>query len=147
MKAKAAEWLKRYGPMEIAATLCSLAGGLGTGLLTSNGGIIAYAATWTENAGFYGVALVREVRRNLGDAPASIAAIAAALPSAIRALVAEFGPAEVLDSFVLRPAFLYLMPKLTGHLAAGLLLGKILADLAFFGLAILAYEWIKSRGG
>jgi hypothetical protein len=131
--------------LEIAATACSLAGGVGTAAITSNGAVIAYAATWAENVGFYGCALVREARRNLGTAPLSFASVKPALLPSARSLVAEFGPAEVFDSFVLRPACMYLLPKLTGHLAVGLLLGKVLADGAFFGIAIIAFEWNRYR--
>lgn len=127
MRAKVVEWLKRYVPLEIAATACSLAGGLGAAALTDNGGVIAYVATWAENVGFYGCALIRRVWQRTRFRPISLsipAMCGALLPSA-KVLVTEFGPAEVLDSFVLRPACLYLLPKLTGHLALGLVLGKI----------------------
>lgn len=135
----------RYLPLEIAATVCALLGGLGASTLVGNGAVIAYVATWAENVGFYGVALVRDMRAHRGGAAGWTAQWGALLASA-RRLVSEFGPAELLDSFILRPALLYALPKLTGHLAAGLLLGKIIADIAFFGLAVIAYEWRKARG-
>ncbi len=140
MWARLLEWLRRYLPLEIAATVCSLAGGLGAAVVTTNGGVIAYAATWAENVGFYSYALVREIRRSLGTEPVSLAALKSTLLPSTGALIAEFGAAEVLDSFVVRPACMYLLPKLTGHLAIGLVLGKILADVVFYALAVIAYE-------
>lgn len=145
MKAKLREWLTRYLPLEIAATACSLAGGLGASALGLNAGIVAFAATWAENAGFYGYALAREIRSRLSGAGVSVPAVATALLPAIRALLAEFGPAEVLDSFVMRPAALYVMTKLTPNLTLGLLLGKILADVSFYVVAVAAYEWHRRR--
>jgi hypothetical protein len=145
MKAKLIEWLARYLPLEIAATACSLAGGLAAAAVGMNAAVVAYAATWAENAGFYGYALTREVRRAMSSTPLPAMALGPALLSSSRALVAEFGAAEVLDSFVVRPACMYLLPQITGNLAVGLVLGKIAADIAFYGLAVAAYEWRKSR--
>ncbi|MEZ5851954.1 MAG: hypothetical protein R3D68_15015 [Hyphomicrobiaceae bacterium] len=145
MRTKLREWFWRYVPLEIAATAFALLGGLGASILTDNGAVIAYAATWAENAGFYGVAFVRELRSAGHAKRAAPASRWSVLHAAAHRLAAEFGPAEVLDSFVLRPALLYLLPKLTGNLTLGLLVGKILADVGFFGMAIIAYEWRKAR--
>ncbi len=145
MRAKLIEWLARYLPLEIAATACSLAGGLGAAAIGMNAAIVAYAATWAENAGFYGYALAREMHGRLTGAPLSMTAARPALLSSSRSLLAEFGAAEALDSFVVRPACMYALPQLTGNLALGLVLGKIVADIAFYGLAVAAYERGKSR--
>jgi hypothetical protein len=127
------DWLKRYLPLELAATACALLGGYAAASSTANAAVIAYAATWAENVGFYALAIGREWRRQ------------GALAPAMRIVVMEFGPAEVLDSFVVRPACMYLGPLLTGQLASGLIVGKIAADIAFYGLAGLAYERQKAR--
>jgi hypothetical protein len=145
VKAKLVEWLMRYLPLEIAATACALAGGLGAAALVTNAAVIAYAATWAENAGFYGYALLREMRRNRSGTGLSLVSIGQALVQSTRAILTEFGPAEVLDSFVVRPACMLVLPQATGNLPLGLLLGKILADLAFYGLAAAAFEWSKTR--
>ncbi len=142
---KPLEWLKRYLPLEIAATVCALTGGMAAAYFGANAAVVAYAATWSENIGFYGVALVRELLRRVDGQPLTFTSAAPALVPSTRALLAEFGPAEILDSFVIRPAAMYALPMLVGDLALGLLLGKIIADLVFFGLAIVAYEWRKGR--
>ena len=146
MKAKILEWLARYLPLEMAATAFALAGGIAADALNFNPAVVAFAAAWAENAGFYGYALVREVRRLLGHQPLSFASVRLVLLPSARTLLYEFGPAEALDSLFLRPACMYLAPQLTGALATGLLLGKVVADVAFFAIAIVAYEWRKSRG-
>lgn len=145
MKAKLIEWLTRYLPLEIVATACALAGGLGAAALVANAAVIAYAATWAENAGFYGYALVREVRGNVGSTRASILAVGKALLPSTRTILLEFGPAEILDSLVVRPTCMLIMTQMTGNLPLGLLLGKLLADLAFYGLAVVGFEWSKTR--
>ena len=91
MRAKLIEWLARYLPLEIAATACSLAGGLGAAAIGMNAAIVAYAATWAENAGFYGYALAREMHGRLTGAPLSMTAARPALLSSSRSLLAEFG--------------------------------------------------------
>lgn len=145
MMARMLEWLRRYLPLELMATAFSMAGGLGAAALGANAGVIAYVATAMENVGFYGYALSREVRLRLGASPISPATVGPLLLPASRNLLGEFGPAELIDSFVLRPACLYALPKLTGNLAIGLLLGKLAADAAFYGLAVIAYERRKAR--
>lgn len=145
MRAKLLEWLARYLPLEVAATACALGGGMAVAWLGAGAVAIAYAATWAENTGFYGVALVREIKRRLAGAAASFATVGPAVGPSIRALAVEFGPAELLDSFVLRPACMYALPALIGDLALGLIAGKVIADVAFFGIAIVAYEWRKTR--
>ncbi|MBC8082980.1 MAG: hypothetical protein H7Z21_07190, partial [Hymenobacter sp.] len=63
----------------------------------------------------------------------------------VRALAVEFGPAEVLDSLLIRPALLYYVPHWLGSFAAGILLAKLLADVTFYVPAILSYELSKKR--
>jgi hypothetical protein len=59
-------------------------------------------------------------------------------------LLVEFGPAEIADTFAVRPLAMYLGPLLIGHLAAGILAGKLAADIVFYALAIVGYELFKA---
>jgi hypothetical protein len=127
------DWVKRYLPLELAATACALLGGYAAAAWSGNAAVIAYAATWTENLGFYALAIGREWQRY------------GALRPALQTVMVEFGPAEVLDSFVVRPTCMYVGPLLTGQLASGLILGKVAADVIFYGLAGLTYERQKAR--
>lgn len=139
MRPKLVEWLWRYLPLEIAATFSALAGGLGAAALTSNTLTIAYAGTWSENVGYYGMALWREmsVATPLGQVAPPFGA---RVMASIRRLLWEFGAAELLDSFVARPFCLYWAVTLAGNLALGLLIGKLAADLLFYSIAIVFYE-------
>ena len=55
-------------------------------------------------------------------------------------MVLEFGTAEFLDSFVIRPFTMYIFPLLTHNLVLGLLVGKFVADIIFYIPTIIAYE-------
>ena len=61
----------------------------------------------------------------------------------INALVVEFGVAEVIDLFIVRPALMYYLPLWIGNLAYGTLAAKLLADLIFYIPAIISYELSK----
>lgn len=131
-RAKLSEWLWRYLPLEIVATVTALMGAGLVSLATSNQVALAFAGTWGENVGFYGYAAWRDYRTHQGF-----------LRLAGHMLV-EFGPAEALDSFVVRPACMYLGQQMTGSLGWGIALGKVAADVVFYVLVIISYE-IKKR--
>ncbi len=134
-----------------------MAGGLLAAAITSQAVVIAYAAAWAENVGFYGVAFVREMRG--GEAPDPHAEIARAetdgssgegTPTApwtlarcklsLRRLAWEFGVAELVDSFVTRPVCMLAATTLLGGLEAGIIVGKLAADALFYGIAIVFHE-------
>ena len=138
---KGREWLARYLPLEIIATLTALIGGLLATVFTANAVAIAYAAAWSENIGYYALAFAREMRSLSSTDPAS--------PSrplrAIKNLVLEFGPAELVDSVISRPFCMYAATWATGSVGIGIIVGKFAGDLIFYGLAIVAYEYRKLR--
>jgi hypothetical protein len=140
-RGRVGHWLRRYLPLEIAATATALVGGLAAAALTSNTGAIAFAGTWAENVGYYGFALAREMRTSAAETPELGAGTR--LWQALRRLVWEFGIAEALDSFVVRPGAMYAAIKLTGSTGAGIVIGKLVADVAFYAVAIVFYEWGK----
>ncbi len=140
------EWIRRYGPAELVSTVLTLLPGL---WLLRRGERLsaAVAATWLGNAGYFGmllaadIRLARRQRREQGER-----STVRTFGRNLRALAAEFGVAELLDSLLVRPALLYWVPVWTGHPAGGLLLAKLLADVAFYVPAAFLYEWSKRRG-
>ena len=152
---RAQEWGRRYLPLEVAATLTALAGGLLASLVTSHGVAVAYAGAWAENVGYYGYAFWREMRARTA-ASAVVAAsdgssvdnasVLARLVASVRALAWEFGAAELIDSFVARPFCMYWGMALTGHLGVGIVAGKLAADVLFYAIAIVFYELGKPGG-
>lgn len=150
-------WARRYLPLEVVATIAALAGGLLAAAITSHALIIAYGAAWAENIGFYSVAFVREMRAVETDsASAEIAGpdagssgspAAGAAPwswarceASLRRLAWEFGVAELVDSFVARPFCMLAATALLGGLEVGIIVGKLVADALFYGIAIVFHE-------
>ena len=124
-------WLRRYLPAELVALPSALLFAYAAGSLTGSSAAAAFAGTWGENLGFYGLFLGRELRRR---------GHVRALPAAVRDLVLEFGPAETLDSLLIRPAFMYAGLSLAPNPMLGVLAGKLAADVTFYAPAIASYE-------
>jgi hypothetical protein len=62
---------------------------------------------------------------------------------ALRSIAIEFGPAEIIDSVLIRPVALYAGPFLLGNVVVGWIVGSIVADVGFYVLAIFSYERFK----
>src|SRR5688572_1591710 len=93
-RGKAREWLARYAPAEAGAILGALlaaavVGPFGVAAAT------AYAGAIGDGIGFYGVLFVRDLRRQ----PPRRGRVV----STVRGLAMEFGPAELLDTLLVRP--------------------------------------------
>jgi len=142
---KLREWGGRYLPGEIAGTLSAVTGALLAQHLIGNDAITAFVGTWSENIGFYGYTITREFRnlaRQSGK-PFRLHGSGRTFYQLARNIIVEFGSAELFDSFLLRPFFLYSALKLVGNPSIGLVVGKLTADLAFYGITITAYELKK----
>ena len=62
---------------------------------------------------------------------------------ALRRIVIEFGPAELIDSVAVRPLTFYMGPLMFGNVIAGWIFGKLASDVAFYLCAVLTYERFK----
>jgi hypothetical protein len=126
-------WLRRYLPAEIVGTSAALAGAA----FAARGGTgdAVVAASWAEAVAFYLFVTGRELLRASGPRFRSGAVI-----GAVRDVVAEFGVAELADTVFLRPLLMYAFVAPLGALIPGVIVGKLVADLVFYGLAIPAYE-------
>lgn len=139
---KILEWVRRYLPSEIAGTVCEMGGAAIAYLATGSVAAAAVAATVGASLGYYAAAFTSAVRvthrahRHLR--PAQRAWTASWL--ALRSIAVEFGPAEVIDSLVIRPVAFYAGPLLFGNLVTGWIFAKLVADVGFYVLAIFSYE-------
>lgn len=124
-------WLLRYAPLEAAALATALGAGLAVSQFADGQLAIGYAGAWGENLGYYLTAFARE-RRVRGSSAL-----------ALRDLVMEFGVAEAVDSLVVRPLCMAFGVGQLGSPAAGIVIGKLAADVPFYGFAILGYELRK----
>ena len=138
------EWFDRYKYAEIAATSAALASSQFSRIF--DGLTTAYLITFAEYFAFYGVivfmAYQKMVKTNqLLNKKTSLKEIL----FLSRNLRLEFGYPAILDLFFIRPFCMYWMPILTGNYFIGIILGKIVADSIFYGLAIVNYELIKRK--
>jgi hypothetical protein len=146
-KQKITEWIRRYLPQEILGTATAILGAIIAQIFTKNPIIISYAGTVGENVGFYGIAIVREIRlhRRENTSAWRIAWIT------FWNLVWEYGPAEFADSAVIRPSLMLasqsiMMDGMLGMLL-GVLVGKVLADVLFYTIVVNFYELRKKLFG
>jgi hypothetical protein len=89
--------------------------------------VAGLSASLAEAAGYYAVILCDEVRR-LGTARA--------LPRALPGLMVEFGPAEFVDTMIVRPLLMAAGPLVIADPIAGTLAGKGVADLLFYAVVL-----------
>jgi hypothetical protein len=131
-------WLRRYGPAELLAIAATLIGGWTTLVVTDNILLAAIAGTWAENLAYYGTIIRRDLRsQERLSAPI--------LLRTLRDLTLEFGPAELLDSLLIRPAMLAAAFTLIPAPALAGLLGKLAADVLFYLPTLTSYELLRRR--
>src|SRR5437763_2644302 len=140
-------WLQRYGPAELTGVVTALLGSYVAQALTGNAIAAAFGGSLGETLGFYGVIIGREIRTD------AAAARGATRPYGPRAwlrtaanLVIEFGPAEILDTGLIRPLTMGVGTRLVGRML-GVPLGKLTADVTFYVPVILISEWRRRRMG
>jgi hypothetical protein len=128
VRASLRRWLARYLPPEAAGFAGAV---LAAGLAAQFGGaaVTAFAGAIGEAVAFYAVVVVRDLRQRRAGPLRTL-----------RDLTVEFAPAELLDTFAVRPLAMYLGPLLVGNLTVGVALGKVAADVVFYAVAIVGYE-------
>ncbi|MBO0358850.1 hypothetical protein J0X19_12910 [Hymenobacter sp. BT186] len=146
MKQKIREWLRRYLPAELLSVVATLAGAW-VGLQSTHSPLsAALAGTWAGNVAYFGWLLAQDVQLARRQCRAQHQPYTRrTFGRNVRALVVEFGLAEVLDSFLIRPALLYYLPRWLGNFTGGVLAAKFLADVTFYIPAIVSYELSKKR--
>ena len=129
---------------EILSFITTLFGASVAYQLTGDNVVTALAATWAGNISYFGYILVCDViQTREKNRSYKMPYRAKDFFKNIRALVLEFGVAEIADSFFVRPALMYYFPIWTGNLSLGIFLAKITADITFYIPAIIAYELSK----
>jgi ornithine decarboxylase len=119
------EWLNRYVPAEAAAIVGAvLAAWLVDRLHIA--AATAFAGAIGETLAFYAVIVACDAAKRTR--------------AMLRGLLIEFGVAESVDTFLVRPLAMYVASALIGQTLLGVVLGKLAADVVFYGLAITGYE-------
>ena len=134
-------WVRRYGPAELACLVTMLAASALAARLTTSPPLLAASAIAGATVGFYGVLGVvvgREQRRVVTrDEPRYAARLAT---RTVLLLAAEFGAAELLDTFLWRPVLMMSAVVLLGEPVWGLLAGKTAADVLFYVVSAVGYR-------
>lgn len=136
MKQKLNEWIRRYLPPFLIATISTLLfSNLGR-LLELNDIIIAYMGSLGGIVSYYLYISIREVLQEHRKSSINIISFI----KIIRNLVFEFSPAEILDVLLIGPLCLFIFPKLISNFQVAIILGKLCADLFFYSTTITFYE-------
>lgn len=140
LRTRAVAWLKRYGPAECVGVVTALVGSYGVYALTRNEIAAAYGGAIGETLGFYSVIVAREIRADARAARAGGTSYdwRARLTTAANLMV-EFGPAEIVDSGLIRPAAMGFATHYLGR-QWGVPLGKLAADVTFYVPVIATFE-------
>lgn len=142
---KASDWLRRYGIAECAGITCALVGSFAMRRLTGSTIAAAYGGAWGESLGYSGVIIVRDYLSAVGRAHREGRSAGVRDAGAVATgLVEEFGPAAVLDTLVVRPFTMGVGMRFIGP-RAGLIAGKLAADVFFYLPVIFMYERRKRR--
>ena len=145
LRTKLREWGARYLLAEVAGTVAALTAALAVHARTGSLAGAALTGAVAESIAFYAVVLRRLVP-GLWAAQAGHPPVRRLLRTARGTLAeaSDFVVAEVADTLLLRPGLIYLAAGWTGSgVGAGLLLGKLLADVGFYAVVIPSYELRK----
>ena len=144
------EWLVRYGPAECGGLVVAfVASVVARRFVGSTGGAVAaaYAAAWGETIGYAGVLIVRDFATHTRSARRDNRSLGARDAGLVASgLLAEFGPAGVIDTLITRPFMMALGLRLFGP-ALGVVVGKVAADVLFYVPVIYMFERRKARQG
>jgi hypothetical protein len=146
MKQKAKEWIKRYLPAEILSLIATVVSSWLAFRFTQNSITTALVGTWVGNIFYFGTILVLDIfvaykERKAINKPYNLTTFY----KNVRALFVEFGIAEVIDSFFIRPLLMFYIPKWVGNLSLGVVIAKFAADITFYIPAIISYELSKKQ--
>lgn len=137
-----AAWVRRYGPAEVLALVGALAAFVAVDAATGDRALASFAAAVGDNLGYYGSLLAHEIRRRSAIARGPGRRLRVVRDS-VRALTYEFGPAEVLDATIVRPACTALATAWLG-ITAGVVVAKIAADVAFY-VPVIGIQELRAR--
>lgn len=144
MHNKIKEWLARYAVAEVLSWTVLLLFSLVCLLITDNGVLIAFLGSIIQTIAYYAYILIKDVwlkRRRLIKDGKHYTYVT--FLKDVRNILIEFGPSEVLDTLIVRPAALYIGPLLIGNFTVGLLVGSIVADIIYYIPTIILYEMRK----
>jgi len=144
MNAKAKHWFKRYFPANLFCSLVTLVVAQTTFYFSNDRVLTAFLSSIIGTVFYYGFILTRDIIATvkLGKIQAQKYSYKSFIKN-VRNLVLEFGLAEVLDTFLIAPLFMFWFPVLFNNLTIGIIVGRYLADFIFYIPTIISYELRK----
>jgi hypothetical protein len=140
MKEKIKEWFNRYFFIEVIAMFFAVIGGNLSQLIFDNIVISSYIATWSDNVIYYSLMSYRDLKtRKKKDKKIAISGFF----KVFRNVITEFGPAEYLDSFLIRPFFMATALISINNSSLAFLIGSVAANITFYIPVIISYELRK----
>lgn len=139
IKNKLKEWFKRYALAELTGIVFALIFSNLSIFFFQNTIMAGFIGTWTDNFGFYGVISFMDLNKRRKKNKLGIVDYLKQL----RNIIVEFGPAEYLDSFAIRPFYLSFLPHIIPNYSLAILIGTILADMTYYIPTIVSYELRK----
>lgn len=140
-KDKLKEWLRRYAPSHIIAVITAIVVANLAFTLFKNIILSAFLATWSDNIAYYGIIIYRDLKsQKKKDRQLKTTSFL----KVARGIIMEFGLAEYLDSFVIRPFYLSIFPYLISNYSLAILIGSMCAEITFYIPTVISYE-IKKK--
>lgn len=146
-RAKLHQWLRRYGVAECVGIGGALLGSFVVRHVARSAIAAAYGAAWGETIGYTAVIIIQDFLAESRAARSRQRVLGLrGLRDMAAGLLAEFGPAGLLDTFLVRPGTMAVGTRLLGP-HVGVIAGKLTADLLFYVPVIYTYERRKHRRG
>lgn len=139
-------WVRRYGPAELACLITMLIASALAAQVTDAPALLAIAAIAGATVGFYGVLIVTVMREQLALLPGGANRFGLALTRSIALLAAEFGVAELLDTFFYRPLLMMAGVVVLQDAMWGLIAGKIVSDIVFYVISAVCFRVTERTG-
>lgn len=139
-------WVRRYGPAELGCLVTMLAASVLAARVADSPALLAIAAIACATVGFYGVLIVTVLREQLEMLPRSPGRARRALARSVALLAAEFGLAEILDTFFYRPLLMMAGVIVLGDPLWGLIAGKIVSDVVFYAISAVCFRVTERTG-
>ncbi len=143
--AKLLEWTRRYGLAECLGIVGAIAAATASRAVSRSDVVAAYAAAIGETIGYGGAMFLRDLLTASRSARESGRQLDTRdHGNVVLGLLAEFGPAGILDTFATRPLAMGMGARLLGP-RLGLVVGKLVGDVLFYVPVIVTYEWRRTR--
>lgn len=146
IKRKSREWLQRYLPSEIVGTVSAIASASIARHFLYNRITVAYVGAIGESIGFFATVFIQHLLVVNKANKAQLKSFSFLdFTTILGRMFLEYGPAAMIDSFLLRPFFMYVFPSLLHNFTLGILVRKLVGDFTFYLMVILSYELGKKK--